>query len=60
MSAALDYARSTERLTNQTTTETRQQAAEILRTITSSTTAFTMSRDTRRLLRHTVKQWDAA
>ncbi len=60
MSAALDYARSTERLTNQTTTETRQQAAEILRAITSSTTAFTMSRDTRRLLRRTAKQWDAA
>ncbi len=60
MSATQDYTRSTERLTDQATPETRQQAAEILRTITSSTTAFTMSRDTRRLLRHTAKQWDAA
>ncbi len=60
MSAAQDYTRSVEDLTHRATPETRQQAAEILRAITSSTGAFTMSRPTRQLLRRTAKQWEAA
>ncbi len=56
MSAAQDYTRSVERLTDGATLETRQQAAEVLRTITRSTGAFTMSRETRRLLRRTARR----
>ncbi len=55
MSVDLDYTRTTERLLEQADTATRQQAAEILQAIIG-TDSFTMSRDTRRMLRHTTRR----
>ncbi len=55
MRVDLDYTRTTENAITQADTATRQQAAEILQAIIG-TDSFTMSRQTRKLLRHTTRR----